>query len=376
MSDSSPFTVHIRNPIVSGELVFGVQSSQAGPLPWTYGHPFVRGHFLPGEITAVSGASQFQVEVRNVWDDGSVKFAVLSGVSEFLGSIVNVGLGEGGVLSSSANVVEPSAAWYLANVSVELVGDGEGTYSPSGARATGLLSWDRTQPHKVREILGPVMSEFHYFVPSSDPQLSLWFYVRAYVTGHTEVELCIENGWANLDTGAGEKFYTVTVTVGGVERFYMPIGYSNWFTIRDIPAALLESFPQEESILFEGQDVRDAYPVGKTVRFVGYLDDAYTIIDNYYAASQTIIRLDRPYPVPRPAILFRDGHPHHTRWSRVDWAGNNPDTNPRHDGLYLMRTGYSGSYYMDDGPTPESTLNNLDIPVWPFQRGDWPSIMA
>ena len=188
--------------------------SASGALPWTFGQPFKKGAVRPGGLYVQSGAAAFQADVRNTWSDGTVKFAVLSGISTFSGSPVQVVLGTSGVLTTGSNVAEPTA--FDATVAFSSPGT---TVSLSSARANGSMSWAKTTAHKVRQILGPVMSEFHYYSPvSGDNHLAVWWYVRAYSNGAVEVETVVENGWMFV-ASPGSKAYTATVTVGGVQKF-------------------------------------------------------------------------------------------------------------------------------------------------------------
>jgi hypothetical protein len=171
---------------------------------WTFGHAFKQGDVPDGWYITATGPSSFQADVRNYWADGSVKYAVLSGVG-----------GTSAVLSATttaptgSNVAEPSTA-----ATVQFSSPAT-TVSLADARTNGSMAWSKTTAHKVREILGPVMSEFHYYSPvSGDNHLSVWWFVRAYVGGAVEVETVIENGWLNV-ASPNEKSYTVTVTVGG-----------------------------------------------------------------------------------------------------------------------------------------------------------------
>lgn len=181
--------------------------------PWILGQAFRKGDVSMGGIKAASDASGFQADVRNVWDDGSVKFAVLAGVSSSSGSPVEVGLGTAGTLSSGQTVVEPyfaaSVQFSAPAVEVQL----------ADARAGGLSAWSKSTVQKVREVPGPVMSEFHYYSPvPGDAHLAVWWYVRAYSTGAVEVETVVENGWL-LVAAPGQRSYTATVTVGSTQRF-------------------------------------------------------------------------------------------------------------------------------------------------------------
>jgi hypothetical protein len=207
-------TVDLQLPTVAGDLpTFGILSGGSN-VPWTFGHLFKKGDVPTGQHLAASatqgGLAAFQAEVRNRWPDGSVKFAVLSGIGatqiQLSGSTTDTMTG--------TPVAEPNA-----DVSVTLTGDGAGTYTLTDARANGLLAWNRAVPHKIRQTLGPVMSEFHYYVPTADVAIGLFFYVRAYVGGTYEIEMAVENGYYSTTETTTDKFYTIAVSVNGTQRW-------------------------------------------------------------------------------------------------------------------------------------------------------------
>lgn len=175
--------------------------------PWTFGHAFKRGDVPSGQYLLGSGPTAFQADIRNRWADGSVRFAVLSGIGGTSCVITTV---SAPVNSGSTNVSEPSAA-AVSGYSITFTGNGAGTYGiPVGAQST----WARGTASKVRQILGPVMSEFHYYQPTSDDYLALWFYVRAYSNGSIEVETVCENAWVDVPN-PGTRTYTVAVNING-----------------------------------------------------------------------------------------------------------------------------------------------------------------
>lgn len=201
-------TVTVTPPTILKPITDIVLTNSGANKPWTVGHAFKKGEVSNTSYIVATGASNFQADIRNRWDDGSVKFAVLSGIG---GSIVAIQSTVNKPVDK-ANVAEPISI----NYSLTLAGAGAGTYTiPCGAN---LSTWNKTGAGLVRSILGPVMSEFHYYRPTSDSHVALWFYVRAYVTGDIEVETVVENGWLNV-ASPGHKTYDVTITAGGTVRF-------------------------------------------------------------------------------------------------------------------------------------------------------------
>ncbi len=340
--------------------------SASGTLPWTFGQALGRGAVMPDELRAASGALAFQAEVRNLWDDGSVKFAVLSGLSTFTDGRAEVVLGKSGVRTAGTSVAEPAAAWLAENVAVILTGAGAGSYSPAAARTAGRVDWNAARPHKVRERLGAVMSEFHYYVPTADGHVTLWWFVRAYSNGAVEVETVVENGWLNA-AGASHRNYGVTVRVGGRDRYATPmVGMPFW----------LEASRSSDTVFrFPVSSVRDHFVVGNTMRFLADLGTAYTVVSTEFVSGGTNVTVDRRLPdVLGP--LQVDGHASHARWSRIDWVGTDPGVLPQHDGDYLMATHFVPNYYKADGAPPEKSLDGLEQSTAPFAKLDWPNTMG
>jgi hypothetical protein len=236
----------------SGVASFTIVSSTGA---FTLGQAFVQGD-IPSGQPITSSMAQFQADIRTRWPDGSARFAVLSGIATATGAVT---LRSGGTPYSGSNVVEPSTTAVVdftsvVNSSGGSVAGGTLQASLATARTNGSMSWTRTTAHRVRQILGPVMSEFHYFCPTADAHTHVWFYVRAYVNGSVEVETVVENGWLQV-ASSDRRNYNVAVTIAGTSRY-----------------------------------------TGSLV------------------------------------------HYHHTRWSRVDWAGTDPAVVPKHDVAYLQRT--------------------------------------
>lgn len=188
-----------------------------GSAAWTAGLAFAYGEVPSGESIGAAGAS-LQVDVRNRWPDGSLKFAVVSGITP----AAEVFVQRWATPASGASVAEPAIA---AVVTFTNVRDSSGaqlhatlTANIAAARTAGAGAWSRTQPRRVRQILGPVMSEFHYFVPTDDPHTSVWFYVRAYSNGASSVRVVVQNSWTQV-VAPGSRTYNVDISLGGTSRF-------------------------------------------------------------------------------------------------------------------------------------------------------------
>jgi hypothetical protein len=192
--------------------------SWAGSKPWTCGLLFRRGAAPAGRPVGAHDGS-VQVDWLTTWDDGSLRFARASGIT----TSAEVPILTRGVVATGSNVAEPSVAATVsfANVVDHLgasVAGGSFTADIATARTAGAGTWGSTQARLVRSLLGPVCSEFHYFVPTADVHTSVWFYVRAYSSGDTEVETVVENGWL-LVAAPGQRTYDVTLSVGGSTRY-------------------------------------------------------------------------------------------------------------------------------------------------------------
>lgn len=191
----------------------------SGSQPWTFGQVFKQGDIPSGQyIKANSGATSIQADVRNLWPDGSVKYAILSGQSTFASSAASVVIGTTVTAPSGSTVAEPTN---LANTNIVLsAGTGSfpiatgATYAINSVLGIDRSTWSRGNGGRVRQIFGTVMSEFHYYQPTNDTMLSIWWYVRAYASGAVEVEVAVENGWFGLSSET-ERDYSVVINING-----------------------------------------------------------------------------------------------------------------------------------------------------------------
>jgi hypothetical protein len=258
-------------------------AAATGQYAWTFGQAFRKGDVPSGAYITTDTAGS-QADVRNRWSDGSVKYAVISGIASFTQNTPKVvQFATSASPPSGTNVPEPTTL----DVSVTLTGAGAGTYTLQSLLGVDRSTWSKSQGGRVRRIPGPVMSEFHYYCPTSDAHLALWFYVRSYSNGAVEVETVIENGWMNV-AAPGQKDYTVSVNVGGSQRFSASL--------------------------------------------------------NHY---------------------------HHTRWSRVDWVGTDPQITPKHHVAYLRSTRMVPNYgYTSPTAAAFSGFASAINPA-PFAIGNW-----
>ena len=181
-------------------------AAQSGTYGWTFGHAFRQGD-VPSGVYLTSPGVNLQAIVRNTWPDGSVKYAVLSAITPFsTGQLKVIPMATTSTAPSGSIVPEPKTLPVVATFS----GAVTGTYSAQSCLGVDLSTWNKGSAGRVRQILGPIMSEFHYYLPTSDAQVALWFFVRCYANGATEVETVVENGWLNVPN-PGERDYSISL---------------------------------------------------------------------------------------------------------------------------------------------------------------------
>src|SRR5690606_24334702 len=137
-----------------GDLPVLVLTSAAasGSHAWTFGHVFRRGD-VPAGSNITTDSPNSQAEVRNRWSDGSVKYAVLSGIASFTqNSPRNFALATTSATPPSGSVPEPTTV----DVAITFSGDLSGTYSLNSVLGVDRSSWNKSQGGRVRRIPGPV----------------------------------------------------------------------------------------------------------------------------------------------------------------------------------------------------------------------------
>ncbi len=263
-------------------------AASSGTHGWTFGHAFRQGDVPSGQYITTSSTSS-QATILNRWPDGSAKFAVLSGIASFTqNALQTITLATTSSAPSESTVAEPKSL----NVTATFTGAVTGTYALQSCLGVDLSNWNKGSAGRVRQILGPVMSEFHYYCPTTDAHVAMWFFVRAYSNGTTEIETVVENGWMNVPA-PGERDYTIALNVGGSTTFSASLA-----------------------------------------------------------------------------------HYSHTRWSRVDWIGTNPQITPTHDAAYLRATRMVPNYgYTNPSSAAFASLASALNPV-PFALGNWTARMG
>jgi len=336
------------------------QTNASGP--WTFGHAFKKGDVPQGfYLTTSSGTSSFQAQVRNRWSDGSVKFAVLSGISPFtVGTAHTVQLATTATAPTGTNVAEPTT---LANTKIVFT-PASGQFPISATVTCDINSvlgvaqgtWGTSTAGRVRSILGPVMSEFHYFQPTGQGQLAVWWYVRKYSTGAVEVEYEVENGWLQA-ASPSQVDYAVTATIGGTQ-VYTTAHIASDMPVRTITGSTSTSFVY-------GDDVRPQLLVGGYFYVNG---DPSTIFQATAVTSTTISCAGGLPTVMSFSVL---GHFAHSRWGGVAWASGGAPVTPAHDPVYLRATKLVPNYGYTSPTSAAYTGLASALNPSPFALGDW-----
>ena len=179
--------------------------------PFSVGHVFARTNVPTGSGIAVTGATA-QVTVKNLWDDGSAKFAIISGVANLTAATPATVTLDIGTASSGTALTTTD----LKNTSITATTD---------AGAFGSASWSGTDWDSPFEtwVSGHKMSCWTFRKQiGSDAHLVAWLEVCLYDSGAVEVLPWVENGYL-LITGPTSKSATYSFTLGGSSRFSQSI---------------------------------------------------------------------------------------------------------------------------------------------------------
>jgi hypothetical protein len=183
-------------------------SATTGTLPFTIGHAFKQGDVPAGQSVVCAGAGSFQAISRNVWPDGSLKIAILSGTASITADTP---------LSLPLSLGAANAGAALTLTALKATG----VTAAIDAGAFGSATWAGTDwdtPFQTW-VSGPVMSSWVYRKPvGSDAHLVAWLEVKLYASGAVEVLPWIENGYVNV-AGPTNKSATYTFTLAGTQRF-------------------------------------------------------------------------------------------------------------------------------------------------------------
>jgi hypothetical protein len=176
--------------------------------PYTLGYAFKKGDIPNGSsVTADNGT--LQVIPKNRWPDGSLKFAVLSGIVDLTANTPKT-INLSGITSPAAGTALDLTRLRMSNISAEV-----------SAGAFGTAKWtaaDWSSPFATW-VTGPVMSSWIYRKPvGNDPHLVAWLEVRMWSNGAVEVLPWIENGYI-LVPNPTNKSAQYSFSLGGSQRF-------------------------------------------------------------------------------------------------------------------------------------------------------------
>lgn len=183
-----------------GATTVKLTSSTTGTLPFTVGLAFKKGDVA---VAPTLDMSNYQVKVKRLWNDGSVKIAVASGYATMTAGVqktINVNFS--GTLPTGTPLTAADIATAAPTASVQI--GSIGTVSLSSLLATPWRTW----------ISGPEMVEVHYkSLVGSSTTMQVSFYVKMYRSGEIYIRAIVDNGF--FDVPPSTETYVPTVIIGG-----------------------------------------------------------------------------------------------------------------------------------------------------------------
>jgi len=199
----------VINDTQSISISIGLTSSTTNNTPFTVGQPFRQGNVPAGQSLVLQSPASGQIIPKNYWPDGSLKFAIVSGITNLTANttgFVTIVPGTPPQTPSLTTIDLQNSV--TAPVSVTSVEFGNASWS-STDWLTPFQTW----------ISGPYMSNWIFRKPiGSDPHLVAWIDVRLYSNGNVEIFPWIENGYLNV-VGPTLKTGTFTFNFGNTTRF-------------------------------------------------------------------------------------------------------------------------------------------------------------
>lgn len=183
-----------------------LSTSTNGATPFSLGHVFKKGD-VPAGSQVVASTSDFQCVPKNVWSDGSLKFAILSGRASLT---ANTALPIQLSIGTPAAGVDMTPTYLNAMNLVAQIGCG----------AFGTVTWSGTDWNTPFQtwVTGPRMGSWVYRKPvGTDPHLVAWIEVRLWAGGEVEILPWVENGYLRV-AAPTNKVATYTFTLGGTQR--------------------------------------------------------------------------------------------------------------------------------------------------------------
>lgn len=192
---------------IPGARFFISSSTGETLVPFTLGFAFKRGDVIAGR-TVIGDTASVQVSVKNRWPDGSIKFAILSGIASVPTSA--------GITVSLSTAAAQAQGSPLDTARLRSTG----TVAEIACGAFGSALWtaaDWDAPFKSW-VAGPSMSSWIYRkAVGVDKHLVAWLEVRLYANGAVEMLPWIENGYL-LVSGPSNKPATYSFTLNRSQR--------------------------------------------------------------------------------------------------------------------------------------------------------------
>lgn len=207
------------SPLAGSSTLRLTSSSTGSGLPFSAGYAFRQGDIPGGKYITASNASLrgFQAHVKNRWHDGSVKFAVLSGLIDLQANAeqtLTIGWAESAPSSPALTTTDLKATGISASISY-------------GSYGTASWSGDAWGTPFIASVAGAEMSSWVFRQAiGSDQHLVAWMEVRLYRGGAVEIVPWIENGYL-MRANPGERSGTATFSINGTVRFSGPLTLYN-----------------------------------------------------------------------------------------------------------------------------------------------------
>jgi hypothetical protein len=175
-------------------------------VPFALGQVFRKGDVPTGQALVLdTGASQ--VTPISLWDDGSIKHALVAGKADLEAGVDKTVGVYAGAAASGSPLTEAALIAASPNASI--------TYGSYGT--VTLASLLGTSASVLIENAGPQYAAFQYVAPfPNDSSLRAVFYVQLWAGGPYRVRVAVENGTA-VSTSSS-KSGNATVTIAGVQR--------------------------------------------------------------------------------------------------------------------------------------------------------------
>jgi len=186
-----------------------LRSSSGTAVPFALGQVFRKGAVPSGQAVALSTAS-YQVSPISVWDDGSLKHALVAGKTDLTGNTVLTVATSIGSAPGGSNLTE-------SDLDTALPGTGNNAVTYGSAGTVDLANLVGTSALVLSEHVGPVYAAFQYMATfPSDSALRAIFYVQLWQGGAYRVRVAVEHGNAQTGTPSQvSKSGTATVVIAG-----------------------------------------------------------------------------------------------------------------------------------------------------------------